>query len=91
MAVTYTQHGSKTTLPISSASFKNKVLWSIGNIFGFNIVRQRVAKKRYGVSKGETFRGFHFSKFSSFKELKNTSNGLWNPSMTVLEVPDSVS
>ena len=89
MAVTYSKNGSKTTFPIDYSSTKHKILWSLGNLFGFNIVRQRAVKTRYEITRGDTFRGYHFGKISVFKELKRPTRGLYNPSMQVLEVPDS--
>jgi hypothetical protein len=85
MCITYSENGSRTTLPISTAPFKQKVLWNLGNVLGINIIRIRKNKKRYGTQAGNTFKGRHFGFYSFFTELKRPVQPLWNSSMTILE------
>ena len=85
MCITYSENGSRTTLPISEAPLKQKVLWSLGNVFGINIIRIRKHKTRYGTQAGNTFKGRHLGFYSFFKELNSPVQPLWNSSMTILE------
>ena len=85
MCVTYSEKGSRTTLPIVLAPFKQRVLWKLGNFFGVNIIRIRKNKTRYGTKVGNTFKGRHLGFYSFFKELNSPVQPLWNSSMTILE------
>ena len=67
------------------APLKQKVLWSLGNVFGINIIRIRKNKIRYGTKAGNTFKGRHLGFYSFFTELKRPVHPLWNSSMTILE------
>jgi hypothetical protein len=91
MALSFSQQGSTTTLPISYGGFKHKVMWFVGNLFRFNIIRIRQKKKRYEIRKGETFVSYHFSRVSLFKQLKEPRRRLWfkrhTKTMKILELP----
>lgn len=93
MALSFSQQGSETTLPISYGGFKHKVMWFVGNLFKFNIIRIRQEKKRYQIRKGETFVAYHFSRVSIFKQLKEPKRKLWfkrhTKTMKILELPNS--
>ena len=85
MCITYAENGSRTTLPISEAPFKQRVLRKLGNVFGINIIRIRKHKTRYCTKAGNSFKGRHLGFYSFFTELKRPVQPLWNSSMTILE------
>ena len=93
MALSFSQQGSESTLPISYGSFKHKVMWFVGNLFKFNIIRIRQKKRRYQIRKGKTFVAYHFLRVSIFKQLKEPKRKLWfkrhTKTMKILELPNS--
>ena len=98
--ITYTNNGSATTKAISEASFLERRLWAYASRNGFNILRVRGIKNRYGNTKGKTFLGLHFNKISAYQQLKNPAKkiyfgkkvnvGTTNKGMQVMSVPHNL-
>ena len=95
--ITYTNNGSATTTAISDAPHSVRLLWNHASSNGFNILRVRGMKQRYGASKGKTFLGVHYAKVSGYTQLDNPTKELYfgkkvnvgkaNKGMQVLSTP----
>lgn len=63
-----------TTKPLNDGTQGNR--FDFGGFKG--IYRKRLIKKRWGVSKGDTFRAFHFGKRSVYVEQIFAKRRLWD-------------
>ena len=71
---------SEGSLPISQAPFRYRILWHIGNLFGFNNIRQNAHKsrgfgiqeklynKRTGDKEARTSTAFNFGRWVGYKQ-----------------------
>tara|TARA_B100001142_G_scaffold219007_1_gene217158 strand:+ start:4315 stop:4665 length:351 start_codon:yes stop_codon:yes gene_type:complete len=81
--ITYTKKGNPadnrdTTKSIASAPLSVRLLWVLGNVFGFTQIKRNAKKSRgYSISVGKTFTAFNFGKFVAYKRNPNPSRDVW--------------
>ncbi len=95
----YSDAGSRRTKSIASAPYSIQLLWREANEKGAAIIRVRSRGERWDDTDGATFSGVHRGLVSVYTPHKKPSKKLWfkkllgrketNPSMQILEVPNS--
>ena len=95
----YSNTGSRSTEAITSAPYSVQLVWREANEKGAAIVRVRTSEERWDDTDGITFYGVHRGLVSIYTPHKKPSKKLWfkkllgrketNPSMQILEVPNS--
>tara|TARA_Y100000356_G_C11133540_1_gene221400 strand:- start:213 stop:563 length:351 start_codon:yes stop_codon:yes gene_type:complete len=81
--ITFTKKGNlsdtiDTTLPITNAPLFFRVLWNIGNVLGFNIIKRNAKKSRgFSIESKDTFTAFNFGKWVAYRSTSRPRNPLW--------------
>ena len=93
----YSQYGSRTTRPISTAPYSIQLVWNYANKVGASIVRIRQHKTRYENTRGDTFLGTHRGLSSVYITRAQPKRTLWykkllgigkaNTTMQIFEIP----
>ena len=80
---------SEGSLPISQAPFRYRILWYIGNLFGFNNIRQNAHKSRgFGIQEelynkvteefeSRTSTAFNFGRWVGYFQKVTPKRNLW--------------
>ena len=102
--ITYTKRGNPSVLkvnakgklyrtegsdPIATAPFRYRVIWSLGNLFGFNTIKQNAVKSRgFGFQEAlwnrktkryekRTSTAFNFGRWVGYFQKANPNRNLW--------------
>ena len=81
--ITFTKKGNSrntvdVTRPIDTAPLFLRIVWTLGNLFGFNQIKRNAVKSRgYGIKAGATYKAFNFGRWVAYKQLSNAFPALW--------------